>query len=167
MSEHEIPWQDLDPEIIPLVRAMNQTGVLRTTGCCIGHIDGQPAWVTFHPTDGNRWQNLLFDLLRYSPDRCTVRIYQRYMVYERRPGEGERLNWEWHLELRSKTQGRVIEGAGELADWLCEWVAAAEDEANLRRPPGVFWIKTRRPRELARLDDKWPQPVNRPPAKVD
>lgn len=45
-----IPWEHIDKELIPLVKAMNYSGIFKTYSCCIGH-------------NGNRQTEIIFDVI--------------------------------------------------------------------------------------------------------
>jgi hypothetical protein len=99
----DVPWERLDPPMVPLVRALNQTGYVRTTGCCVGHVDGAPASILFEVTDRRRWRRLNVRLLKLSGADFTVTVYQRYFL---KPDH--QLACDWEIQVFAPSQDAVL-----------------------------------------------------------
>lgn len=73
-----IPYERIDKEIRPLVRALNESGIVRTFGSCEGHGDDKTAAIIFNPIDDWKWGKIKLQILNLSnnlPD-LNINIYQ-------------------------------------------------------------------------------------------
>ncbi|MDI9412099.1 MAG: hypothetical protein QM401_00780 [Bacillota bacterium] len=91
-----IPYDKLDKDIEPLVRVLNSTGCLATTGSCIGHNVDPVAEVLFKVTDLRKWKKVMLRLLHLSQsiDYANIDVFQ----WHRLSAEGDYMV-DWKLKL--------------------------------------------------------------------
>jgi hypothetical protein len=53
--EWPIIWEHIDPECVPLIKALNELVGIHTQECCCGHVEG-PLWICL---EANRQEDLL------------------------------------------------------------------------------------------------------------
>jgi len=92
-----IPYDNIDPEIRPLIKALNNTSCIVTVGCCIGHSLDPISSVIFYVVDEMEWRKCMLDILRLNSEirEANIEIYQWY-----RMGDNDRCLVDWKIELQ-------------------------------------------------------------------
>lgn len=92
-----VPWDKLDPEMVEVVRLLNETGVVKTNGCCAGHGVGQAAYVGITLVDDGGWETSLLPTICNANARTTkanIEVRKRY--FANHPG---RISAEWCIVI--------------------------------------------------------------------
>lgn len=91
-----IPYDKIDKEIVPLVRVLNATGCLKTTGSCIGHNGNLIAEVLFKVTNFENWKKIMLKLLHLSQsiEYANIDVFQ----WHRLNAKGDYMV-DWKLQL--------------------------------------------------------------------
>ena len=105
-----IPYEKIDKDIIPLVRVLNATGCLTTTGSCIGHEMNPVAEVLFKVTDSEKWKRVMLRLLHLSRsiDYANIDVFQ----WHRLGVDGEYIV-DWSLQITIHPQHLDFKYDGE------------------------------------------------------
>jgi len=100
-----IPYEYIDPEIRDLVRVLNETSCIVTTGSCIGHGTNPVAEIVFNVIDDEAWHSLLPCILavNYHLDYANVEVYQ----WHRLSPDGEYLV-DWILRVQVHPRNREV-----------------------------------------------------------
>ncbi|MDD4601476.1 hypothetical protein SDC9_04160 [bioreactor metagenome] len=77
-----IPYEKIDHDIIPLIKAMNNCGYIKTLGCCIGHEINKPSEVIFKVIDEKQWQLIMPSILLLNSllRNANIDVYQWYRL---------------------------------------------------------------------------------------
>jgi len=82
-----VPYDKLDQEMVTVVRLLNETGIVKTTGCCAGHKVGQSAYIGLSLVDDGAWETrLLPAICEANAYLSDVNIEVRKRYFNREPG---------------------------------------------------------------------------------
>lgn len=78
----EIPYEKIDVEMRPIIRTMNELGIIKTIGCCIGHDKNRSSEVIFKVTDEHSWITIMQNLLKINDElkESNIDFYKWYRL---------------------------------------------------------------------------------------
>ena len=123
-----VPYDQLDQEMVNVVRLLNETGIVRTTGCCAGHKIDHPAYIGLSLVDDGAWETrLLPAICEVNAHLSDVNLEVRKRYFNREPG---RTIADWCIviephpgsETYEETRRRIDEAIKRLEEELVRFV---------------------------------------------
>lgn len=111
----KIPWDDIDEEMHPVVRILNDEGIITFASCCeglrVGHGEGWP-WVNCRISDDYGEADIINALMKHGYVGFSAKNV-RFVNSRKKPiKDGEKYHF-WNLEFWNEEFGVVTKPRGE------------------------------------------------------